>query len=61
MSRPVKVRDPSEQVTTLSRMLRQVDVDVRYKPRRRKVLKAKITALMQEFQKEVNGHDEAAS
>ena len=54
-------KDPSEQVTILSRMLRQVDVDSRYKPRRRKVLKAKITTLMQEFQKEVNGHDEAAS
>jgi len=59
VSRPVIPKDPSEQLTLLSRMLRQVDVDARYKPKRRKLLKAKITALMTEFQKEVNGHDGA--
>lgn len=59
MSRPVIPKDPSEQLTLLSRMLRQVEIDGRYKPRRRKVIKAKITSLMTEFQKEVNGHDEA--
>ena len=59
VSRPVIPKDPSEQLTLLSRMLRQVDVDGRYKPRRRKVIKAKITSLMTEFAKEVNGHDEA--
>ena len=59
VSRPVIPKDPSEQLTLLSRMLRQVDVDERYKPRRRRVLKMKITSLMSEFEKEVNGHDEA--
>ncbi len=59
MSRPVIPKDPSEQLTLLSRMLRQVDVDARYKTRRRKALKGLITRLMTEFQKEVNGHDEA--
>lgn len=59
VSRPVIPKDPSEQLTLLSRMLRQVDIDARYKTRRRKALKVKITSLMEEFQKEVNGHDEA--
>ena len=59
VSRPVIPKDPSEQLTLLSRMLRQVDIDARYKNRRRKALKVKITSLMEEFQKEVNGHDEA--
>ena len=61
MARPVLTRDPSEQVTVLSRMLRQVDIDPRYKPRRRRVLKEKITALLSEFQKEVNAQDNEAA
>ena len=60
MSRPVKVKDPSAQLTLLSRMLEQVEIDVRYPVRRRKRIKAKITSLMTEFAKEVNGaHDDA--
>jgi len=56
------MRDPSEHLTTLSRMLQQVDLDERYTTRRRRRLKVKITELMREFQLEVSGqHDEVAS
>jgi hypothetical protein len=44
----------------LGRMLRQVEVDDRYKRRRKRTLVEKIADLMNEFQKEVkeaNGHD----
>lgn len=53
MVRPVLPREPSEQVTTLSRMIQQVEVDGRYSRSRRRLLVKKLTELVSEFQKEV--------
>lgn len=54
MTRPVKIRTPSEQLTVLSRMLQQVQMDERIGSRRKKRLATQITELMAEFQKEVH-------
>lgn len=61
MVRPVLEKDPSEQIVVLGRMLRQVDIDGRYSARRKRLLKRKISELMNEFQKEVMGGQAAAN
>ena len=53
MVRPVKVRTPSEHVTTLSRMQLQVQQDESLKARRKKRIVELVSALITEFQKEV--------
>ena len=53
MSRPIEPKEPSEHLVTLTRMLRQVEVDERYEPRKKARLRVKLGELMGEFQKEV--------